>query len=200
MKKLRNDKQIKKLREQGLSFGEISKVIGLSRTAVRRSLLAQAVEIIPHKIPKEKRALNSTTHGMKFTAEYRAWQNMKNRCLNKNTTQYKDYGGRGIEVCSEWLECFENFFKDMGKKPSEKHSIDRIDNNGNYEPSNCRWSTRSEQNSNTRQNNFFEYKGAIKTITQWSECLGVTQKVLRNRIKRNKDIDVLFGGANDNNT
>lgn len=90
------------------------------------------------------------THGMSNTPEYKAWFEMKRRCYNKNRKGYKNYGGRGIKVCDRWLESFENFYEDMGDRPSPNHSLDRIDVNGNYEPSNCKWSDRTEQNYNQR--------------------------------------------------
>ena len=86
----------------------------------------------------------------KVSVEYAAWINMKARCYNKKNNRYKNYGGRGIIVCIRWLECFENFLVDMGRKPNKLHSLDRKDNNGNYEPNNCRWSTKMIQANNRR--------------------------------------------------
>lgn len=90
------------------------------------------------------------THRMKGTRIYRSWQMMKNRCLNKNSEDWKDYGGRGIKVCKRWMK-FENFYVDMGERP-EDTSIDRIKVDGNYNKNNCRWATPKEQANNKRNN------------------------------------------------
>lgn len=100
----------------------------------------------------ELKTIHSETSGHTKTPEYVAWDNMKQRCLNQNRDQYEDYGGRGIEVCARWLHSFENFLADIGRRPSPKHTLDRYpDNDGNYEPGNVRWATRSEQSRNRRR-------------------------------------------------
>lgn len=102
----------------------------------------------------EKCAAANTKHGDaargELSAEYRAWSNMIDRCEREGNKQWKDYGGRGILVCVRWRESFAAFLEDMGRKPSPRHSIDRIDNDGNYEPGNCRWATETEQRRNKR--------------------------------------------------
>jgi len=90
-------------------------------------------------------------HKVLSPREYNTWINIKQRCYNKNDPAYKYYGGRGITLCKEWENSFEAFLNDVGRRPTSKHSIDRIDNSGNYEPSNCRWATHKEQGRNTRR-------------------------------------------------
>lgn len=97
----------------------------------------------------EKVAKNSTTHGYARTRTYQSWQHMKDRCLNVNNLSYKYYGGRGITVCRRWVNSFENFLEDMGDRPKNS-SLDRIDNNGIYEPTNCKWSSHKAQAMNRR--------------------------------------------------
>lgn len=102
------------------------------------------------KVQKENIIKRNTTHNLSKTSIYNTWRSMKHRCTNSNNKYYSYYGGRGIKVCDRWLNSFQNFYEDMGPKPTPLHSIDRINVNGNYEPSNCRWATPSEQQKNKR--------------------------------------------------
>ncbi|HNB01941.1 MAG TPA: hypothetical protein PLK61_09060 [Nitrosomonas sp.] len=106
---------------------------------------------IKGKINGLKRRIHGQAVTSKETKEYKAWQNMKDRCYNVNYKGYKHYGRRGIRVCDKWLNNFETFFNDVGKAPSSNYSLDRINNDGNYEPGNVKWSTSFEQNQNRRK-------------------------------------------------
>lgn len=116
--------------------------------------------------------IRNTVHGMSETREFRAWLAMKSRCYNKKCKEYKYYGSRGIKVCKRWLNGFIFFFEDMGVCP-ENHSIDRINNNGNYKPSNCRWATNKQQSNNKSNNTIINYMGKKLTISQWGDEIGV---------------------------
>ena len=106
----------------------------------------------------EESGIRNFIHGMssktELSAEYSAWNNMKNRCYRKSDKRYMDYGGRGISVCRSWVNSFSNFLKDVGPRPTGKHSLDRIDNNAGYSKSNCRWATKSEQSKNSRKRRY----------------------------------------------
>lgn len=117
---------------------------------------------------------NGTKHNRCYTPEYLAWRNMKSRCYNPKGTSYKDYGGRGIEVCNSWLKSFDVFFSDMGTKPSKAHSLDRIDNEGNYCKANCRWASTEQQSNNKRTTKVYTVVGVGEgTITQLSNLIGI---------------------------
>lgn len=118
------------------------------------------------------------THGMRYTRLYGIWHGIKQRCLNPNAEEYKWYGARGITICDAWLHSFEAFYADMGDPPSDVHSIERNDTNGNYEPNNCRWATHLEQMNNTRANVFIEYNGEKKTLAEWARALNVPRATM----------------------
>jgi len=128
-----------------------------------------------------------TTHGKRKTQEYEVWINMKRRCFNKNVPEYRNYGNRGITVCVEWENSFETFIRDMGPRPTSSHSIDRIDVNGNYEKSNCKWSTRQEQALNRRNNRIVSYKGEQMPLSKACEMAGINYSSALRRLDRGKD-------------
>ena len=123
-----------------------------------------------------------TTHGQSRTKTYQTWGRMLSRCRNKNIPRYKNYGGRGIKVCERWLS-FENFLSDMGINP-EGMSLERIDNDGNYKPSNCKWATPSEQANNRRSNTYLIIMGISYTRAEASKQFNINYGTLKSRIRR----------------
>ena len=121
--------------------------------------------------------------------EYGIWKNIKSRCYNPSVKGYKNYGARGIKVCDRWINSFDNFMDDMGARPSLKHSIDRIDNDGNYEPNNCRWATNTEQANNRRTNVLLVNVNTgifYNTIKEASFSINVDRHSLKQKIKFNR--------------
>lgn len=110
---------------------------------------------------------------------YESWRKMRQRCFNKKNKDYHNYGGRGVTVCSRWL-IFENFFEDMGDR-KKGEGLDRINNNGNYEPSNCRWANALVQNNNKRNNTSIFYQGVKKNLTQWIKYFNFKPSTIRQR-------------------
>jgi hypothetical protein len=127
--------------------------------------------------------LGQKKHGMFGTPEYICWSGMIQRCTNPNDRGYVNYGARGIMVCDPWRVSFENFFADMGTRPSPGHSIDRIDVNGNYEPSNCRWATAKEQLRNTRFNRMITARGKTMCLASWCDISPVSRSLIKARLK-----------------
>lgn len=117
-------------------------------------------------------------------AEYTTWQNIKERCGNPRNTKFANYGGRGIAVCERWKESFQAFLDDMGLRPSAKHTIDRIDSNGAYEPGNCRWATWTEQQRNRANNRILTAFGKSLCIAEWAELLGVRRMTISRRVNQ----------------
>lgn len=139
---------------------------------------------------KERVRRSSITHGMSESPEFSTWTDIQSRCYNQRTKAYKDYGGRGILVCDRWLESFENFLVDMGKRPSKQHSIDRINNDGNYEPDNCRWATRKEQANNKRCTIRIP-SAEGKWIRELAVDIGITYSAMWLRVKKGKSTDIM---------
>jgi len=129
----------------------------------------------------------NTTHGFsnnrKDYPEYHVWLGMKARCYNKNNDRYADWGGRGITVCKKWVNDFQTFLSDMGRRPSDKHSIERKDNNNGYSPENCYWATKADQNRNTRANVYYECDGKRMVITDWAKYLCVSRSVIKKHLR-----------------
>lgn len=123
-------------------------------------------------------------HGMRFKPEYTAWQLMKDRCTNPNSGCFSYYGGRGITVCARWFGDFRNFLADMGMRPSSKHTLDRIDGNGNYEPGNCRWATRKEQSRNRSNTQLVTFRDQTKSLGEWCEILQIDYNNTNKRLWR----------------
>lgn len=122
------------------------------------------------------------THGMSNAPEYRIWNEINKRCHNVSCKKYKNYGARGIKVCSRWHD-FANFYSDMGPRPSLQHSIDRIDVNGDYSPENCRWSTPKAQARNKTNTVFVEFLGEKKSLGEWCEIYGMRTNTVLGRLK-----------------
>ncbi len=125
-----------------------------------------------------------TKHGLRHTPEYRIWRAIKNRCYNDKSDSYHYYGERGIAICDEWKDDFEAFYKDMGPRPTARHSIDRKDNDKGYSKENCRWATSAEQQINKRNSVFYCRNGVYRTLTAWCRELGISYERAYKRMQR----------------
>ena len=138
------------------------------------------------------------THGQTGTRLYKAWESMRQRCYNPKKDHYKDYGGRGIVVCDEWLNDFQAFYDwAMANGYAENLTLDRMDADGNYCPENCRWATVKEQQNNRRNNHLITYNGETHTIAEWSEIVGVNRNTLKGRIRKGLPIEEVLKKKGD---
>ena len=137
-----------------------------------------------HQILSAGATKRATRHGCTGTPEHRAWLDMKCRCSSESHACWHHYGGRGIRVCPEWMASFEAFLDHIGPRPSKTHSLDRVDNDGNYEPGNVRWATRKQQNSNMRRSLFVTVGGVTKTANDWAIEAGLDRGTVMDRIRR----------------
>lgn len=127
-------------------------------------------------------------HGKVGTREYKAWASMKHRIINPDEDHKRNYGDRGIDIDPRWVESFDAFCQDMGDAPSDKHTIERIDNNQGYWPNNCKWATQAEQNRNYRLNRQVTYNGKTQCVTDWAKELGIAKHLIYQRLNRGWDI------------
>lgn len=189
----------------GKAFGKL-KVLGIARLKPRVMWLCQC---------ECGRQLESRTDGLKRRTsdwgcckcrenthkmpEYTSWRSMLARCGNPNDPYYARYGGRGIKVCDQWLHDFHCFLRDLGLRPTIKHTLDRVNNNGNYEPGNCRWATCSEQANNRHNSVCVTYQGQTKTISQWAEVSGINKITLYWRYHQGWRNERLFAKSGESN-
>lgn len=160
-------------------------------SVVRGSILTQGIQRSCGCAKKEPR-----THGMTGTPLHRRWLAMKGRCMNPRNWEYRNYGGRGISICDRWLHSFENFYEDMHAGFDESLELDRINVNGNYEPSNCRWVSRREQQRNRRNNHVLMVGAVSKTVIEWAEDTGLKANTIITRIRRGWPVERLLEIAN----
>lgn len=139
-------------------------------------------------LQQEVRGKNRRRHGMSKSPTYKAWKHLRERCTNPADKSYFRYGNRGISFCKRWLK-FENFLEDMGDRPTAQHSVGRIDNDGDYEPSNCRWETPVEQARNTRSNHLLTFQGKTFCIAEWAEYTGFSGNLILSRIRRGWSVE-----------
>lgn len=136
------------------------------------------------RTPEQKARYRAKRQAAAYAYEKRVRHGMLTRCRNPNHHSYERYGTKGIKVCQRWQESFANFLADMGPAPSPKHSIDRIDGRGDYEPDNCRWATATVQSRNTTHARAITFDGQTHCITEWAEVLGISKKVLTDRLNK----------------
>ncbi len=194
---------IKDLSNMKFGLLDVIKIVGRGRNKAILWLCRCNCELNKERIVESSRLIEGRikscgcTNKAKFhdgvnTPEYKSWTSLKERCNNPKYKKYKNYGGRGIKVCEKWNDSFENFRLDMGLKPSSSHTIDRIDNNGDYCKKNCRWATKKEQSNNTRTNHFIEYNGEKLTISEWARKLNINRATLSGRIRNGWSLEKAF--------
>ncbi len=145
------------------------------------------------KRSKHKASMSYKDKNPELYSCYTRWQAIKRRCYKEGDSHYKNYGARGIKMCDRWINSFENFLIDMGLPPTRKHQIDRIDNNGDYEPKNCRWVVAKVNARNKSNNRVLEAKGLSMTLVAWAEKTGIKRETISMRIKRGWSIERALG-------
>jgi len=157
-----------------------SRVIGVNAGSIPAGCANFPYNDMPYKDPEQRRL----RHKEWMSPEYQAWTDIKSRCLRPSHKAFPHYGGRGIKICDRWLYSFNNFLSDLGQRPSKLHSVDRIDNDGNYEPSNCRWATKLEQSTNRRNTKWIVYNEEKISVSAFARIAGVKATNMHSRINR----------------
>lgn len=166
-------------------------VCGVQRDVLAQSLV-QGRSTNCGCIGSARRAKSNLKHGLSNSDEYRIHSLMVQRCHNQNCPGFKWYGAKGVRVCAAWRDSFEQFFADMGPRPSKSHSIDRIDNSVGYEPGNCRWATLVEQANNKTTNKRFDFNGETLTLAQAVAKFGGNYSRINGRILRGHSVEDAF--------
>lgn len=138
---------------------------------------------------KEKIGQERKTHGMSKTTIYYIWSGIRKRCMDRKHPQYHRYGGRGINICLRWRYSFDNFLADMGERPSNRHSVERDDNDGDYEPNNCKWATAKEQANNRRNNRKMLFEGELLSVAEIARRIGIGRDTLTYRLNHGYSLD-----------
>lgn len=162
-----------------------NKTLGVTRGEPRRFISGH--NTVPEFMSEVKTRHGHGGHGNRRSSTYSSWVGMKSRCLNPKDKNFRYYGGRGITICERWMT-FENFLADMGEKPT-RLTIDRKNNDGNYEPGNCRWATVKQQNRNKRGNNRLLWQGRCYTVTELAEVYGMVRSTLQSRLRKGMSLD-----------
>lgn len=144
------------------------------------------------KCRKESILKSHITHGKSDTSEHNVWNMMIQRCTNEKYTKYEDYGGRGIKVCNRWLKSFINFYNDMGPRPSSKHKLERINNDGDYKKSNCKWVTQKEQVRNRRNTIYVLYNGRNRPFSEIIEEYGLNYNKSAGRLRNGWSLEKIL--------
>ena len=158
---------------------------GTEKVILRKSVTSgrtKSCRCLSNELAKVRNSSHGHTRNYSSSKIYEVWCNMRRRCLDPKNKSYKHYGGRGITVCERWLD-FSNFYADMGDPPSPKHTLDRIDNNGGYCPSNCRWADTATQIRNRRTAFLITYNGVTQNLCDWAKQTGILPDTISSRIK-----------------
>lgn len=138
------------------------------------------------------RGLDQTTHGLSGSPEHNVWSHLKRRCLNPKDAAYERYGGRGITIYEPWVDDFAAFYAHVGPRPTPQHTIERINNNGGYEPGNVKWDTRTAQARNRRSNRLVTYQGQTFCVAEWADITGMPMQRITQRLKRGWEPEQIF--------